>query len=336
MNARKALETLLEGAFENEELELFVARLPQGIDVLDEVGEPGAHGDRYPQMICRELVDRGLVDDTFFRALAALKPDRAEEVDFAAGLVYQAMGPMPSTRRVTAPGTRPPVRPAVPMSRPRTPASTSRTRVRAVSHPATRLAGGARSPASGRPVATIKNAPSLLAPSDDENARRASIATRNLVGESLFFYVVAGVAFVLHLTAGLHTIADFLGSGLSDLGPGPVPGGDVSWLVTATLLAAVSGTVLLLFAGTGESGDLVIVPGRALGIAGALYLGAAVPYGVSFGAARPVVLIGVGLVTLVWCLTGPLNSRAGTARAPYWLGTALFALVLAPLVLGAP
>ncbi|GEM_PF-3072983 len=338
MDARKALETLLEGAFENEELELFVARLPGGIDVLDEVGEPGSHGGRYPSVICRELVERRLVDDTFFRALAVLKPERAEEVDFAAGLVYQAIGQLPSTtRRTTAPGTRPPVRPAVAMARPRTPASTSATRVRAVSHPARRTASSvARSPASGRPLASLRKAPSLLAPTTEAQEARTSLATKNLMGEALFFFVVGGVALLLHLTSGLGSIAELLGSGLSDLGPGDVPGNAMSWLVTAALLGAVSGTVLLLFAGTGDAGELVTVPGRALGVASCLYLAASVPYGVSFAGARTAVLAGVGVVTLIWCLTGPLNSRAGTSRAPYWLATALLGMILAPLVLGSP
>lgn len=317
MTARKALETLLKGAFDNEELELFVARIPGGIDVLGEVGEPGRHGARYPQLICRELVERRLLDDSFFRALAALKPDRADEVEFTANLVYDSLQPPNRVRRTTAPGTAPPVRPAVAMQRADTFASESRTRVRAVSGPI-----------------TVRRAPSLPTPTGDAERAQVSIATRKLRGEGLFFYAVALGALILHVTSGLGPIAEILGSGLSDLGPGTVPGGAMSWLVTSALLGTAAGTILVLFSSSGDS-EIMTVPGRALGLAAVLYLAAAVPYGISLGAARPTVLVAVGVVGMIWVLTGPLDSRAGTSRTPYWVATLLLGAVLRPLVLGA-
>jgi hypothetical protein len=338
MSAHKALQTLLVGAFENEELEFFVARLSGGIELLDDIGEPGTHGSRYPRIVSKALLERGLVDDLFFRAMAALKPERSEEIEFASRIVYDAIGPVQPTRRVTVPGARKPidpVRPAVALPRTATLGSTSQTRIRVVSHPISIRPGSGglgslrRRPASGQ-------APSVLEPTDEAKARSASVAERNTLGEAVFFYGLAAVALLLHVTSGLARVATLLGRTLSDVSPGITPGSSLSWLLTAALILAIAGTVLLVFARSGDPGRFLTVPGRALGIGGAVNLACSIPYGIGLEEARIITFLIVGGVAVLWTLTGPLDSRAGTSRAPYFPAAVLLAAILTPIVLGAP
>ncbi len=335
MDAGRALESLLEGLFENADLELFVSRLPGGSAVLSQIGEHGPHGTHYPRVVAASLFREGLVDDIFFGALDALKPEGLEDIQATRSVVYESLGGRPSPRRITDPrGGYPAPGPAVTMSATGR-ASHSHSRIRAVDYPVVLTSPRDEEDvvgSTGTTRASENETPTIVGYDTDSIRISESNSAANRISLAAIFYSMGGLAFLLHLTSGIQLLAENIGTGRV---AGTVPGSSISWLVFAALLGLVAGTLLTFFAGTGARGRTVTEPARAVGIAGTVYLVAAMPYGLGIGSARVISWSLTGLVVVAWLLIGPLNSRATQSRTPYLFGSLVLAALLSPLILSA-